>query len=300
VIALPESVATRVAATLGDAIAAAESLGTGHGVSRARVTTRDGRFLIKWSAESAAPAGWPSPLDAEARGLRLLADADALRVPAVIASVASEHGSPHLLISEWIESSSRASRDAAVEALGAGLAALHRRIGPQYGLDHHNFCGATPQRNTPHDSWLAFWRDERLGFQADLAARRGLLPPERRRRLDRLMSRLDHWIDDSQARPSLTHGDLWGGNWLVDERGAPVLIDPAACYADRESELAMCALFGGFPEAFWRSYSDSWPLAPGAADRRPLYQLYHLLNHLNLFGEGYGGQVDAILRRYAG
>ena len=102
------------------------------------------------------------------------------------------------------------------------------------------------------------------------------------------------------VQPSLLHGDLWGGNWLVGASGEPVLIDPAVYFGDREAELAMCHLFGGFPGSFFAAYDALWPPAPGRAERVRLYQLYHLLNHLNLFGEGYGGQVDAILRDFVG
>ncbi|WP_029215088.1 fructosamine kinase family protein [Kallotenue papyrolyticum] len=244
------------------------------------------------------PRGWPTPLEAEARGLHLLAATGVLRVPAVIGHLVVPQG--ELLISEWIETDARGNQQAAAERLGAELAALHRHSAPCYGLDHHNYCGATPQRNTPYRSWLAFWRDERLAFQRDLALQRGLLPPQRQRRLERLMERLDLWIADALTQPALLHGDLWSGNWLIDTQGRPVLIDPAVSYGDREAELALCDLFGGFPETFWRAYAECWPLPAGAAERRPLYQLYHLLNHLNLFGESYGAQVDAVLRRYVG
>src|SRR5689334_14687353 len=118
--------------------------------------------------------------------------------------------------------------------------------------------------------------------------------------MDRLLDRLDDWVDDRAVAPALLHGDLWGGNFIVGPGGAPALIDPAAYYGDREADLAFTALFGGFPESFYRAYVEAWPLAPGWQERRDLYNLYHLLNHLNLFGEGYGAQVDRVLRRYAG
>jgi fructosamine-3-kinase len=136
--------------------------------------------------------------------------------------------------------------------------------------------------------------------QRDLAAHLGHLPAHRARLLDRLMSRLSEWIDESQCKPSLLHGDLWGGNWMVSAVGEPVLIDPAVYVGDREADLAMSALFGGFPPSFYAAYREVYPLAPGYEDRQPLYQLYYLLCHLNLFGEGYGGSVDNILRRYVG
>ena len=137
-------------------------------------------------------------------------------------------------------------------------------------------------------------------LQRDLAQRNGHLRPDRARRLERVMEHLDQWIDDSQAAPALLHGDLWGGNYLIDAQGNPVLIDPAVYYGDREAEIAFTELFGGFGAQFYAAYHETWPLDGGYADRRDLYNLYHLLNHLNLFGEGYGGSVDAILQHYAG
>lgn len=295
---LPAWVKAHLMERLGTTSLGVADLGLGHGVGRARLTTPQGQWLVKWCAAPAPPPGWPTVLEAEARGLRVLAAADALNVPTVIEYRRMPQG--ELLVSPWIVTAAQGHRQAAAERLGVGLAALHRHSAPYYGLDHHNYCGATPQRNMPHRSWLAFWRDERLAVQRDLALHQGLLPPQRHHRLERLMERLDRWIDDTLTQPALLHGDLWSGNWLIDAQGRPWLIDPAVYYGDREAELAMCDLFGGFPEAFWRAYTECWPLPAGAAARRPLYQLYHLLNHLNLFGESYGAQVDAVLRRYVG
>ncbi len=134
----------------------------------------------------------------------------------------------------------------------------------------------------------------------ELAAQNGYLPAARQQRLEQLINRLGNWIDDHAIQPSLLHGDLWGGNWLIDLHSKPVLIDPAVYFGDREAELAMCHLFEGFPDDFFRAYDEAWPPVPGREERLPLYQLYHLLNHLNLFGESYAGQVDHILQRYVG
>jgi len=162
-----------------------------------------------------------------------------------------------------------------------------------------NYIGANPQPNEPGPSWVEFFRDRRLGFQRQLARRNGYLDPARERLLERLMSRLTEWIDEAACAPSLLHGDLWGGNFIAGAAGEPVLIDPAVYYGDREAEIAFTGLFGGFGPRFYAAYDEAWPLAPGYAERRDLYNLYHLLNHLNLFGEGHGGSVDAILRRYS-
>lgn len=255
----------------------------------ARVDAEHGRFFVKWNVQPR-----PGLFDAEARGLRLLAAARALRVPRVVAQI----DEPAALVLEWIDFGSDKSSGA--EALGRGLAQQHRSLGAAFGLDHDNYIGDNPQINTPCTAWLEFYRDRRLGAQRDLAQARGHLTPDRARRLDRIMEHLDRWIDSSGVVPSLLHGDLWGGNYLIDNHGQPVLIDPAVYYGDREAEIAFTELFGGFDARFYAAYHEAWPLDRGYAERRDLYNLYHLLNHLNLFGESYGGSVDAILRRYAG
>jgi len=255
----------------------------------ARVDAEHGRFFVKWNVQPR-----PGLFAAEARGLRLLAAARALRVPHVVAQI----DEPAALVLEWIDLGS--DKTGSAEALGRGLAQQHRTLGPAFGLDHDNFIGDNPQINTPCTAWLDFYRDRRLGVQRDLAQVRGHLTRDRARRLDRIMEHLDRWIDPAVVAPSLLHGDLWGGNYLIDDRGQPVLIDPAAYYGDREAEIAFTELFGGFDARFYAAYNEAWPLDGGYAERRDLYNLYHLLNHLNLFGESYGGSVDAILRRYAG
>ncbi len=266
-----------------------------------RITVGGDAFLVKWHPHPPDPApGWPDMFAAEAKGLLLLAEAGAVRVPSVLAHAPAVGGCPAHIVLEWIESSRLGGRGAAGEALGRGLAAQHRVGAEAYGLDHNNYCGATPQANEWLDSWIAFYGERRLGFQMELAAEKGRMPPERRRCLERLISRLGDWIDEDAAQPSLLHGDLWGGNWMMGADREPVLIDPAVYYGDREAELAMCHLFGGFPTDFFQAYDEAWPPAPGRDDRLPLYKLYHVLNHLNLFGESYGGQVDGILRRYVG
>ncbi len=247
------------------------------------------RYFVKWNYHPR-----PHMFSAEARGLRLLAGARALRGPQVIAVIEQ----PPALVLEWIDLG--ANKPIAAEALGRGLAQQHRSSSDRYGLDHDNYIGANSQHNTPARSWIDFYRDQRLGAQRELAQQNGHLTADRARRLDRIMDRLAHWIDEALVQPALLHGDLWGGNALIDAQGQPVLIDPAVYYGDREAEIAFTELFGGFSARFYAAYQEAWPLDRGYAERRDLYNLYHLLNHLNLFGEGYGGSVDALLRYYAG
>lgn len=253
------------------------------------VATGRSRYFVKWNLRPL-----PRLFEVEARGLQLLKSAQAARVPEVIAVI----DQPPALVLEWIDS--HGAKAGAAETLGRQLAQQHRALGPAYGLDHDNYIGANEQLNRPAASWTEFFCDRRLGSQADLARRSGHANAERASRLERLMSRLGEWIDESACAPSLLHGDLWGGNFITGPHGEPVLIDPAVYYGDREAEIAFTELFGGFDPRFYAAYDEAWPLAPGYAERRDLYNLYHLLNHLNLFGEGYGGSVDAILRRLVG
>jgi fructosamine-3-kinase len=223
-----------------------------------------------------------------------------LRVPEVYAQAEATSDCPAFLLMEWIESRTGTDRNKAGAALGYRLALLHRQTSGEYGLDYDNYCGASVQLNGWYASWLDFFRERRLGAQTQMAQAAGLLPPERGRKLARLLDVLDTWIDDRPEPPSLLHGDLWSGNWLIDGDGEPVLIDPAVYYGHREAELAMCRLFGGFPPDFFAAYDAVCAPLPGRDERLPLYQLYHLLNHLNLYGESYGRQVDQILLRYVG
>lgn len=258
----------------------------------ARLTLSDGRALfLKYN-----PAPLPGLFEVEARGLKLLKSAGTLRVPEVFAVVEATRGHPAFILMEWIEPDPSPDGETMRE-FGRGLARLHGRSSGCYGLDHDNYIGSLPQPNGPAGSWVAFYRDRRLGAQLELAKEGDRLPPHRERRLGRLMEQLDRFVPEEEVQPSLLHGDLWGGNAMVS-RGEAVLIDPAVYYGHREVELAFTELFGGFPEEFYRGYREAWPLSPEYEQRKALYQLYPLLVHLNLFGESYGGRVDRVLRRY--
>jgi fructosamine-3-kinase len=175
-------------------------------------------------------------------------------------------------------------------ALGKMLAEAHRKAGMRFGWSRDNYIGSTPQQNDWCDDWAEFWRERRLRPQVELAAKNGFdLPP-----VDPAPILQDH-----RPQPSLLHGDLWSGNAAFTTEG-PVVFDPAVYYGDREADLAMTELFGGFPREFYKAYNDAFPLPDGYEMRKHLYNLYHLLNHLNLFGGGYLGQVKAALGRLHG
>lgn len=182
-------------------------------------------------------------------------------------------------------------------AFGRQLAALHDHTADRFGFEHDNYIGSTPQPNPWTEDGYEFFARQRLIYQARLAHSRSLLSKADVRRVERLAARLPELVPLQPA--SLIHGDLWSGNAVTDDQGRPALIDPAAHYGWGEAELGMTALFGGFPDAFYHAYEETRPLEPGYRGRFPIYNLYHLLNHLNLFGSGYLPQVQSVLQRYA-
>ena len=179
---------------------------------------------------------------------------------------------------------------------GRKLANLHNHTHTVFGFGHDNYIGSTPQTNAWTEDGYTFFTEYRLRYQTKLAQNRGLLSSNDANAVDNLVSRLSELVPSQPA--SLLHGDLWSGNAITDTRGGPAIIDPAAHYGWAEAELAMTALFGTFPKDFYQAYEEIRPLAPGYYTRFPIYNLYHLLNHLNIFGRGYLGQVQAILRRF--
>jgi fructosamine-3-kinase len=221
---------------------------------------------------------------AEAEGLRELAAAKTLRVPEPVCwGVAGEMA---YLVLEHLEFGRRGN----AALLGEQLASLHRTTQAEFGWGRDNTLGSTPQINTPCTDWVGFWRERRLGFQLGLARRNGC-SGELQRLGEQLMTHLNGLFDGYRPQPALLHGDLWSGNhgYLAD--GTPVIFDPAVYYGDREADLAMTELFGGFGADFYAGYRAAWPLDAGYAVRKTLYNLYHILNHFNLFGGGYEQQA---------
>jgi fructosamine-3-kinase len=182
--------------------------------------------------------------------------------------------------------------------LGEGLAALHRITREDFGWHRDNTIGSTPQVNTPSTDWIAFYREHRLHFQFALAGRHGC-PRHLLAQGERLMDGFHVLFDGYRPAASLLHGDLWSGNYAYTSSGEPTIFDPAVYYGDREADLAMTELFGGFGRDFYAAYNAAWPVDPGYKVRKTLYNLYHILNHYNLFGGGYAsqaqGMVDSLL-----
>jgi protein-ribulosamine 3-kinase len=219
---------------------------------------------------------------AEADGLQALRAAGAVAVPATVAS--GGDGERAWIVLEWLDLVPLDA--AAAAALGEALAAQHRVPQARYGWPRDNFIGATPQANGESDDWLAFWREKRLMAQLRIAAR-NRLPSRIVDRGERLAADCEAFFRGHVPPKSLLHGDLWSGNASAVEGAGPVAFDPAAYVGDREADLAMTELFGGFPPAFHAAYRAAWPLADGYRVRRGFYNLYHLLNHANLFSGEY-------------
>lgn len=242
-------------------------------------------LFVKVAASAAARA-----LEAEAEGLAELEAAGALRTPKVLACGTA--GASAFLALEWLEAA--APTEACEERLGVGLAAQHQRTAREFGWRRDNTIGRTPQANGALASWTEFYRERRLKPQLALAAAHGfgaLLGACG----ERLLEALPELLEGHRPQPALLHGDLWGGNWFATAAGEPVVFDPAVYYGDREADLAMTRLFGGFGPSFYRAYEAAAPLPPGAALRRELYNLYHVLNHANLFGGGYAGKARQMI-----
>jgi fructosamine-3-kinase len=229
--------------------------------------------------------------EAEAAGLEEIAGSKSVRVPRPICT--GTDGARSWLVLEFLRMGRAGS---ATGRLGEQLATMHRTTRRRFGWERDNTIGSTPQVNTEHSDWISFWRAHRIGYQLRLAQGHGY-GGALQRDGERLLERLPAFFDSYTPVPSLLHGDLWGGNAAVLEGGEPVIFDPAVYYGDREADLAMTELFGGFSPAFYSAYRSAWPLDAGYGARRDLYNLYHVLNHLNLFGGRYLQQAQGMIAR---
>ncbi len=248
-----------------------------------RLDTDGGPLFVKLN-----PGAPPDMFEREAEGLAALTVPGGPRVPRVLCVGAG------FIVQEYLHPAPRPHNF--WETFGAQMAALHHVTAPRFGFARNNYVGATPQINTWEDDGFAFFAEHRLRFQATLARHNRYIDSTDLRQIDSLVSQLSSLIPPQPA--GLLHGDLWSGNIHTGPQGEPALIDPATHYGWAEADLAMMTLFGSPPNSFFHAYESTRSLAPGYRDRFDLYNLYHLLNHLNLFGEGYAGSVRSILRRY--
>ncbi len=248
------------------------------------LSDRDHAYFVKMNSPSLV-----SMFEAEAAGLEEIAKTETIRVPKPICFDA--YGDNSYLVLEHIKMSNRGDRELA----GRQLAQMHKKIGGGFGWHMDNTIGSTHQPNNLSTDWIEFWRERRLGYQLQLATQLGYggrLVDSGERLLELLPQLITH-----QPQPSLLHGDLWGGNISFDSGGTPVIFDPAVYYGDRETDIAMTELFGGFGDSFYSAYNEIWPLDQGYTRRKALYNLYHILNHLNIFGGGYAGQAQGMIDR---
>jgi protein-ribulosamine 3-kinase len=288
---LQQTVASALGHAFGDAVQIhAYRLLGGGSINRTEIIeTTAGTFVLKSNRHAR-----PGMFQAEADGLAALrSSGTSLVIPRV---VAVHDAAPAFLVLEYLDAGARVGDFD--ERLGRGLAELHRSTNACFGFWRDNYCGATPQPNSWTERWVDFYAASRLGHQARLASDAGRLDVGERAAIDRVINRLGDWIDEPADGPSLIHGDLWSGNLHRDSGGCPAIIDPAAYFAHREAELGMMTLFGGFSQRVFDAYHETLPLEPGWRDRNALYRLYHVMNHLNLFGGGYHADVMAIVRRY--
>jgi len=244
-------------------------------------------FLKQYSPNSPVP-------HKEANGLRELAKANAIRAPSIQLECSS------FILLDYINPGH--THPEFFAQFGRELAQLHRHRGDHFGFYEDNFIGSTPQQNISHKSesidWCEFYWNKRLLPQYKLAERNGYVTPELKSNFLKLEEKLYNILSDSKEEPSLLHGDLWNGNFIADCEGNAWIIDPAVYYGHREADLAMTKLFGGFSNEFYEAYNKAYPLKPGHEYREGIYTLYHVMNHLNLFGHSYYPQAISLLRRY--
>lgn len=282
-----DDIAAAITHVTGENFRPAQQASVGGGCISQAFKLSDGArsFFIKTNRAERLPM-----FEAEAAGLEEITGSESLRAPRPVCSGTS--GGSAWLALEYLELGGSGSG----AEMGSRLAQMHRKTAACFGWTRDNTIGSTPQINTWNPDWLAFLREHRLGFQLRLAARNGY-GGGLQTLGEKLLARLEDFFPGYQPRPSLLHGDLWGGNAAFAVSGEPVVFDPAVYYGDREADLAMTELFGGFGAGFYAAYREAWPLDPGYAVRKTLYNLYHILNHANLFGGAYAGQAEAMMQR---
>ncbi|ANQ49779.1 fructosamine kinase family protein [Flammeovirga sp. MY04] len=251
-----------------------------------KLSTNKGNFFIKHNAKLKTHF-----FDVERKGLNLIRDNSDFTVPKVIGIGEFEHGV--YLIMEHINSS-RSSHDY-WEKMGNYLAEMHKVTQPEFGLNYHNYIGRLPQLNNKEEKWIDFFVNQRIVPQYEMSVQNGFLKQHHLDKIYLIKEKLENYFP--KESPALLHGDLWSGNTMVGALGEPCLIDPAVYYGHREAELAFTTLFGGFDDAFFNAYNETYPWEEGIKERIPFYNLYPLLVHLNLFGKSYLSEIEGVLNK---
>lgn len=287
---LIEYIASRLTALTGQAVKVINiNTISGGSINQAyRLQTTAGHFMLKLNSRMA----YPDMFTREAEGLKAIAGRGAIAVPNVILQDDFEDQS--FLLMAWIDT--RRPTDKAFQQLGRQLAALHQNTAVSFGFEYDNYIGSLAQSNRSHHTWSDFLIIERLQPMLKLAVDNRLVNSLDVQHFEDLCRSLPELFEEEQ--PSLLHGDLWGGNYLIDTNEKPYLIDPAVYYGHREMDIAMTTLFGGFGDSFYHAYLETCPLKPGWRERLDLWNLYPLLVHVNLFGGNYVGQVRAALKKF--
>ncbi len=252
-----------------------------------KLETDQGPYFIKWNDDPDNDM-----FEKEVRGIQLLTQQDILRLPSVV-GLGRADGKNFLLLS-YIQKNPPAPDF--WQIFGQSLADLHRVTAPRFGLSYNNYIGRLPQNNEEMESWIDFFIEKRLEVQLGLAIYNGLIDQDFAKRFRLIYAQLPGILPDEP--PSLLHGDLWSGNFMVGDQGLPCVYDPAVYFGHREIELAFTRLFGGFDNTFYQSYHETYPLEPGFEERVDIYNLYPLLVHVNLFGTSYLSGINQTLRRF--
>jgi fructosamine-3-kinase len=291
---LPESVKNKISKILSShfnrevRIFAVQPVSGGDINAAIKVISSVGNFFVKWNSAHK----FPEMFHKEAKGLKLLAEANQIKTPQIIGvDQADDHS---FLVLEYIENGRIHSKFWSQFAIS--LAKQHQSSQNNFGLDHDNYIGSLYQSNKNHKDWITFFIQERIKAQLKLANDFNLIDKAILKAAERLFLVLNEIIPDEP--PALLHGDLWNGNFMIDSQGNPCLIDPAVYYGHREMDLAMTKLFGGFPDEFYEAYQHFFPLENGWVKRFEIHNLYPLLVHVNLFGGQYVSQVVLILKKF--
>ncbi len=266
----------------------ARPLGGGDINKAAKFQTTEGNWFVKWNRADA----FPGMFEAEAKGLVLLTETNEISVPVVVGTGQSENIS--VLVLEYLESGKQITDFSKI--FGQQLALMHKHSNPDFGLDHNNYIGSLHQKNSPDKNWIDFFINQRLLFQGKMAVEKGRADIDLIKQLEDLAPYLSDFFP--LEPPSLLHGDLWSGNYMVGSNGEPAIIDPAVYFGHRLMDIGMSKLFGGFSNDFYQAYNEVYPMEKNWLQAAEIANLYPLLVHVNLFGGGYINSVKSILRRF--